>query len=240
MNKKRFIFPLLLIFSLINIYSHPHAFTDVKFTIVSDKNGLTGIEAYWVMDDMFTSQVLYECDLNRNNVFDENEQDIVYVGFFENLVYYNYFTYINYQNEMFMPHQITNFRVKHETYQNLLDNNIISEAIFENIKKNSFSKISKSDFSGRLSYSFFIPYKHDFSKKGEIILSCFDETFFCDIRFIKDNSFGKKGNIEKFDIEYCKDIGIRIEYDNDIIGSTREGANYTGVARPDGLKISVK
>ncbi|MBN2651531.1 MAG: DUF1007 family protein [Spirochaetales bacterium] len=242
MKQRFFLLFILLFLPIMSIYSHPHTFMDVKICVVANEKGITGFEVYWVMDEMFTTQVFFECDKNKNLIFDKDEQMLVYDGFFANLQFYNFFTYINRNGKVILPSEVTNFSVKHETYESLLSKKVISSETFKFLSENSRDgkKIKESDYSNRLSYSFFIPFEHSFSKKGTITISCFDETFYCDIKFINENSFEKRGFTNLYDVSFVKNIGVKIEYDNTVVNSSRENATYTGVTTPDGLKIIIK
>ena len=53
--------------------SHPHVFIAQKLHVVFDENGLSGIKVFWQFDDMFSSMIINDHDLNQNGRFEPDE-----------------------------------------------------------------------------------------------------------------------------------------------------------------------
>lgn len=89
---------LIFLFPNISAFSHPHVFIDNAFTFIFDDNSLAGIRVKWIFDEMFSASVIMDFDINRNNIFEENEIKAVEQGAFSNLKNYNYYLYITIDN----------------------------------------------------------------------------------------------------------------------------------------------
>ncbi len=81
--------------------AHPHVFIDNRTSVIFDDTGLTGFRHEWTFDEMFSSTIIHEFDLNADGKFDENEIKEVIKGAFSNLKEHNYFTYITINGNQF-------------------------------------------------------------------------------------------------------------------------------------------
>ncbi|MCK5099032.1 MAG: DUF1007 family protein, partial [Desulfobacteraceae bacterium] len=76
MQKKFFI--IIMSFFLLTaigktVHAHPHVFISQKIKIVFDEKGLAGFNMEWEFDDMFTSMIVGDYDVNKNQILEKNE-----------------------------------------------------------------------------------------------------------------------------------------------------------------------
>jgi ABC-type uncharacterized transport system substrate-binding protein len=242
MHHKKLILTLLLILSATAVFAHPHTFIDVKINIEADSKGVTGFKIFWVMDSMFSNSIIFDCDRNKNEIFDDEDQEFTKNNYFINLQNYHFFTYIKAGKKFFYPEETSRFKAKNETFTDLINMGVITYKDFEDLNKEMPDgyKYDLDDLSGRVSYTFFIPYRMEFGSKKKVQISCYDETFYCDIRFIKDNEFECLNYTNHYKAVLLDKMGIKIEYSNQNTYGGRANEQYTGLFQPQGIEVSVK
>ena len=114
-----FIFIFLFTKSPFFIFSHPHIFIENSFTFVFNQTELEGIRIKWIFDDIFSAQIILDFDINKNNIFDENEIKAVEQGAFSNLINYNYYLHITINNLELDIKDVYNFNAK------IIDNKMV-------------------------------------------------------------------------------------------------------------------
>lgn len=92
--KKIFIFICLIS----NLWAHPHVFVVASSKFVVKENKITGINITWEWDEMWSQDIMNECDLNGNGSFEKNENDLVNKSWFSALKSGNYFTKVLFNN----------------------------------------------------------------------------------------------------------------------------------------------
>lgn len=101
---------MLIIFIVSSsVISHPHVFIDNSLKIVFDQNGLSGINVNWIFDEAFSSLIIQDCDLDKDNTFDEKEIKKVKKDYFKNLKDHEYFTNIKIDAEAFVVKKVADF-----------------------------------------------------------------------------------------------------------------------------------
>lgn len=108
---KKIIFVLLL-FSLNSAFAHPHLFIKSSATFVFSKNYLKGIQLKWVFDEMFSSSMIQDYDENGDGYYNKQEIKTIKIEAFQNLINFNYFTFIKLNNEKLKIKKVKNFNVK--------------------------------------------------------------------------------------------------------------------------------
>ena len=113
--KKRY---LALIAFLIPCFllSHPHVFIDYTVNFVFNQNGLAGIETEWVFDEMYSSILIQDYDVDKDGKFSNSEIITTKQDAFSNLENYNYFIYITINCKCFEVKSVENFSV--DVYDN--------------------------------------------------------------------------------------------------------------------------
>lgn len=106
---------LILFVSLVIPYclsAHPHIFIDNTVTIVFDHNGLAGIKAQWVFDEMYSSMLVHDFDENKDGTFSDTEIEKIRQDAFSNLEDYNYFTHIVINGKKFKVKRVKDFSAR--------------------------------------------------------------------------------------------------------------------------------
>lgn len=106
--------PPLIIASFIPFFllAHPHVFIDNKISVFFDDKGLKGFKHEWVFDEMFSSTIIQEFDLDADGKFDDKEIKEVIKGAFSNLKNHNYFTDITINGNKFKIKEFKDFHAK--------------------------------------------------------------------------------------------------------------------------------
>lgn len=92
-----------------NLFAHPHVFINVSVNFLFDDKGLKGIRETWRFDELFSSAIISEFDLDKNMKLDMIENRMVQKGAFDNLAEFKYYTYIKYAGEVFRPDTVKDF-----------------------------------------------------------------------------------------------------------------------------------
>ena len=91
------------------LFAHPHVFIDNRVSAIFDNKGLTGFKHEWIFDEIFSSTIIQEFDLDLNNKFNDQEIKAVEKGAFSNLKEHNYFTKISINGERYKIEEFANF-----------------------------------------------------------------------------------------------------------------------------------
>ena len=102
-------FPLFTLFLSPEVHAHPHVFIEQCLNLVFDDKGLAGIKVHWKFDDMFSSMIAEDHDLNRNGKFEADEIQEVKEEAFSFISKYNFFTFIKIENVPFQVKFIKDF-----------------------------------------------------------------------------------------------------------------------------------
>ena len=140
-----------------------------------------------------------------------------------NLDEHNYIEYIAFRN-LKNYHYFTTIKFK---------NKIILPDKYENFR----AKMVKET----LVYTYFIPFVVLDKDITDVSISVYDETFMCDIEFDKKIPFSIRGEkATEFTLFTKLEKEIVVNYDNNIIGSQRKNASYSGTFIPKFLHLKRK
>ena len=89
--RKCIILLFLIMFPGVFIYAHPHMCISAYAHYYFDGSGLMGFYIQWIFDPLFSSQIIYECDVDLDNSFSEAEVKQVEHYYFSHLDDYNYY-----------------------------------------------------------------------------------------------------------------------------------------------------
>ena len=208
--KKLTIFIISAIFfagTAVSLYSHPHTFIDTKAECEFDSSGLKGFWINWTFDPMFTSQLLTDYDLDRNNVFSKEEISDIEINAFSNLINFYYFAYITENKKTFRPETVTDFSAeikgKDIIYRFFIP---YSSAVSEKGNKVILAVYDDTFFC-------------------DIAMVSVEK---------RKNRFSDLFNINIFK---RKNKDKTITYDNSFQTITRDGAEYSGFVNPDELVV---
>jgi ABC-type uncharacterized transport system substrate-binding protein len=105
------------------LFSHPHVFIDNTVTIIFNQETLAGIKAKWDFDEMYSSTIKQDFDLDKDGKFNSIEIKKIEQDAFSNLRNFNYFTYIVIDGE--------NFEVKYvKDFSAWVDSGIVTYCFF--------------------------------------------------------------------------------------------------------------
>ncbi len=105
----KYIFLFILYMVPFLSFSHPHVFIDNRIAVVFNEKGLKGFNHEWTFDEMFSSTIIQEFDLNADGEFGEEEIKKVEEGAFSNLKEYEYFTDIKINGHQFKIQKVNSF-----------------------------------------------------------------------------------------------------------------------------------
>jgi ABC-type uncharacterized transport system substrate-binding protein len=105
----KYAFTIIISFFSLPLLSHPHVFIDNRVSVIFDSNGLKGFKHEWIFDEMFSSTIIKDFDLDGNGNFNKKEIEGVLSGAFSNLKKYNYFTDIAIKGHRFKIKEIEDF-----------------------------------------------------------------------------------------------------------------------------------
>lgn len=94
-----------------SLLSHPHVFIDYTANFVFNQNGLAGIETEWIFDEMYSSMLIQDYDVDKDGRFSNSEIITTKQDAFSNLENYNYFVYITIDSKCFEFKSVENFSV---------------------------------------------------------------------------------------------------------------------------------
>ena len=97
---KKFIVLLFVIFLPVSLSAHPHMSINAYAHYYFDQSGFMGCYIQWIFDPLFSSQIVYECDIDNNLSFSEDEIKQVENYYFSRLDDYNYYTELKIENRV--------------------------------------------------------------------------------------------------------------------------------------------
>jgi len=152
--KRLILITIVLLSGLAIVHAHPHVFVDCAITVVFDEHGLAGFHNHWVMDRMFSGNMLssfapgYDPDQLTLTPTDIKS---IKKGAFDSLAKHNYFQHI------------------------LIQDKAVTELVAQDFNAKATTK--------GLVYDFFIPcYLKSSNDKTSVKMSVYDDSFYTSIR----------------------------------------------------------
>jgi ABC-type uncharacterized transport system substrate-binding protein len=108
---------VFLLSALQEAHAHPHVFIEQRLNAVFDDKGLAGIQVHWKFDEMFTSMIAEEYDINRNGRLEAKEIELIREKAFSRISGNSYFCFIKIENKPFHVNFIKNFKAALENYE---------------------------------------------------------------------------------------------------------------------------
>ena len=107
---------LFLFFGSVSSFAHPHIVVDYSVRLVqTSSGGLTGIRVTWLFDPLFSQEVIFEVDRNRDQVLQSGEIEMVYSFAFQSTAFYNYFTRFQIDSgDIIFPTEVRDFHARIE------------------------------------------------------------------------------------------------------------------------------
>lgn len=185
-------------------------FLDTELTVWTSPERMEGFTVTWYFDKAFTASITMDYDANKDGVFNKRETQEVYNNAFINLEHYDYFTYIFWEGEEYIPSEVENFAVRLENNRLVYEFFIPFLIPYEGTPVNLRVAVYDKTFFCDVAYV----------DKETVRLEGSD-------RFHLDYSINRN-----------KDLAI--EYDNTYIGNGRDGEKYTGTAHPMEMRIRLE
>ena len=108
------IFVILCVVPALSVWAHPHIFITPKAVFQFEDSTLKGIREEWLFDEIYGSTLIMDYDRNRDKTFSANELKKIKAEAFDNLQYYNYFTFLYVNGVRKKELAISDFDVKIE------------------------------------------------------------------------------------------------------------------------------
>lgn len=104
-------FTLVLLVINTNLsFAHPHVFIESYLEIRLNKTGLMGFQLKWEFDEMLSSGVILDYDVNGDGKFSKKETERVKEEVFSYLKNYSYFTELEVNGKRYDITEIQNFK----------------------------------------------------------------------------------------------------------------------------------
>jgi len=107
-----FVFFCLLVVMVELTFAHPHVFIAQNLKVQFDEKGMAGFNVYWEFDDMFSSMICEDHDLNKNGVLEKSEVLSIKEKAFAYIAEFNYFIYVKINGADFKVKFVTEFSAR--------------------------------------------------------------------------------------------------------------------------------
>ncbi|MDC7127025.1 MAG: DUF1007 family protein [Spirochaetales bacterium] len=110
---KRIIFFILFTtLPLLCLFAHPHVYIDLCLALEFDEQGLTGFSEQWTILRTFGQTLGPVYDKNSDGIFSLEETKKIKEEVFDNIIKYNYYTYLDVNGVTCFPANVENFSVE--------------------------------------------------------------------------------------------------------------------------------
>ena len=164
---KKILILLIIIMVPLSAFAHPHSTINAYTHYYFDKNGFMGFYIQWIFDPLFSSQIVYECDLNGDLTFSQEELKQVEDYYFSRLDDYNFYTKLQLNDKPVPLGSPVNFSAEIDKD----DDNVVIFTFYIPVNQPYGSKESSVfiDFTDPTGYSTFICPQRSLSVNGEVI-----------------------------------------------------------------------
>jgi len=166
LTMKKIIILLFIIIPSVSLFAHPHMSINAYAHYYFDKSGFTGYYIQWIFDPLFSSQIVYECDIDNNLSFSDEEMKQVERYYFSRLDEYNYYTAIEIDGLKQPLGTPSNFSAEIDTD----DDNVVIFTFYVPVNRSYESGGTNivMDFEDITNYTAFICPQHNLSVYGEV------------------------------------------------------------------------
>ncbi len=102
----------LLLISNGTTWAHPHVFIEQNLKIIFDEKGVAGFNVHWKFDDMFSSMICEDHDVNKNGILEKTEVASIKEKAFSYIAEFDYFIYVKINGNPFQVKYVTDFSAK--------------------------------------------------------------------------------------------------------------------------------
>ena len=101
---------VMLLINAGNTSAHPHMFIDWTVEPSIEDSMMAGVRVVWTFDEMNSSAILQQYDLNKNGTLDDNEVDSIRINSLPGLAQYNYFMIVSWGKKALKIRKVDQFR----------------------------------------------------------------------------------------------------------------------------------
>jgi len=162
---KRFIILLFVIVLPTLLFAHPHMSINAYAHNYFDQSGFMGFYIQWIFDPLFSSQIVYECDVDNDLSFSEEELKQVEAYYFSRLDDYNFYTVLRIEDKVESLGTPVNFSAEIDTD----DDNVVIFTFYVPVNlpyKSGGTRVS-IDFTDPTNYTAFICPQRSLSVYGD-------------------------------------------------------------------------
>lgn len=129
---------IFLMISLTTAYGHPHTFFELYPTVDIKDNKLEKLSIKWVMDEMTSSLLVMEFDINGNGKIDEDENKFIYEEYFLSLQSYDFYVHIKKNKKKLVIPNPKNFKASINKNRIIYDFDLEKKYLLKNLKIDFF------------------------------------------------------------------------------------------------------
>ncbi len=112
--KSVLILSCLLFIQVKTAWPHPHVFIAQNLKVVFNEKGMSGFNVVWEFDDMFSTMICDDHDLNKNGVLEKTEVTSIKEKAFSYIAEFNYYIYVKIEGLPFQVKYVTDFSARLE------------------------------------------------------------------------------------------------------------------------------
>lgn len=110
--KRKVIFIVFAAVLAFDLLAHPHIFIKPTLQFLVKGKTITGIKVDWEWDQWWSSDVIYECDFNKDGKFSQNEIDYIFKNFFNEVRNFDYFMKLKIDKKSYRIKKVENFSAR--------------------------------------------------------------------------------------------------------------------------------
>jgi len=119
---KSFLIIFCFLFVLVDTpWAHPHVFIAQNLKIIFNDKGMAGINVVWEFDEMFSTMICDDHDLNKNGALEKTEVASIKEKAFSYIAEFNYFIYVKIDGTPFQVKYVTDFSARLENRKLIYD-----------------------------------------------------------------------------------------------------------------------
>ncbi|MCG8568240.1 MAG: DUF1007 family protein [Desulfobacterales bacterium] len=101
--------------------AHPHVFIEQKTELIFDEKGLAGFKVTWAFDEMFSTMIMEDHDLDKNGKLSPGEVAVIEKEAFGYIAKYHYYLSVKIDGKPFVVNYIRDFNARLEKGKLLYD-----------------------------------------------------------------------------------------------------------------------
>ncbi|MDC7220063.1 MAG: DUF1007 family protein [Spirochaetales bacterium] len=114
------LFFVVLLLSPLSLFAHPHSYIFANCTLEFEEGKAKGLWVEFEFDSLFSGEVNFGFDQNRDGIFNERETAELEEYVFSSFKDFNYFTFIRMGKERYLPENVKHFSARQEGFESLI------------------------------------------------------------------------------------------------------------------------